>query len=283
MHKREDLPEDRHKDPGSSNGLASWQTVKWSGQAHASAVEIIAEEKALTLYVNEEEFATVLCSPLALEPLVYGFLASEGVIRTAGEVKQVRIDPGRGTAHISLHAPLSPDKRATSKRFVGSCCGKSREFYFQHDVRTAKTFTRQLNLSAAACYRLMEWLEANSSGFAMTGGLHNAGLCTVEKGLFVHSDIGRHNALDKVFGTCLMEQIPAGDKIIAFSGRLSSEVILKAAKIGVGAIISRSAPTDLALRLAKDLGMTAVGFARSGQMNAYTHGERIQADVESRE
>ena len=93
--------------------------------------------------------------------------------------------------------------------------------------------------------------------------------------IIARTDIGRHNALDKLFGYCLQHKVPLGDKIIAFSGRISSEVLLKASKIGVGILLSKSAPTDLALSLAEDLGITAVGFIRGNSLNVYTHPHRV--------
>ena len=95
----------------------------------------------------------------------------------------------------------------------------------------------------------------------------------------MRADIGRHNALDKLFGYALRRATARRrDKIIAFSGRLSSEVVLKAAKIGVGILLSKSAPTDLALKLADDLGITCAGFIRGHEMNVYTHGHRIAGE-----
>jgi len=88
-------------------------------------------------------------------------------------------------------------------------------------------------------------------------------------------DIGRHNALDKIYGYCLKNNISIGDKIIVFSGRISSEILLKVAKIGCEIILSKSAPTELALELAEQLGITTVGFIRNGSLNVYTHPERI--------
>ena len=88
------------------------------------------------------------------------------------------------------------------------------------------------------------------------------------------ADIGRHNALDKIYGHLLRQRISVRDKVLAFSGRVSSEVVLKAAKIGVGVLLSKSAPTDLALRLAHDLGITVVGFIRRDHLTVYTHPEQ---------
>lgn len=108
-----------------------------------------------------------------------------------------------------------------------------------------------------------------------TGGLHNA---AISDGLtfFVHrQDIGRHNALDKLYGFCIQRHITVRDKVLIFSGRISSEILIKAAKIGVGVILSKSAPTTLAVTLANDLNITAVGFIRNGGFNIYSHPERI--------
>jgi FdhD protein len=88
-------------------------------------------------------------------------------------------------------------------------------------------------------------------------------------------DIGRHNALDKIYGHCLKNDIPVDDKIIVFSGRISSEILLKVAKIGCEVILSKSAPTELALELAEQLGITTIGFIRNQALNVYTYPKRI--------
>jgi FdhD protein len=143
-------------------------------------------------------------------------------------------------------------------------------------MKTAKTVMTKSTVTPEQCHNLMKQLQESSSHFQLTGGVHNAGLCTSDGIVVSRTDIGRHNALDKLFGYCIMNRILLKDKIIVFSGRISSEVLLKAAKIGVGIILSKSAPTNLALDLAEDLGITAVGFIRGNGFNVYTHQERIQ-------
>nr|WP_239566134.1 formate dehydrogenase accessory sulfurtransferase FdhD [Paenibacillus sacheonensis] len=253
----------------------TWPIRKYTDGAASLREDDIASEYPLTVELDGEEFATIVCSPTDLTELAVGFLASEGVIREARDLKELRIDEERGYIYAELHRPQSTGKDDYAKRFIGSCCGKSRQFYFRSDARTARTSMSRMTVTPSQCMALMRLLQRSSGDFRLTGGVHNAALCTATELIAVRTDIGRHNALDKLFGFALGQRLAVTDKIIAFSGRLSSEVVLKAAKIGVGILLSKSAPTDLALKLADDLGITCVGFIRGHEMNVYTHGERI--------
>ncbi len=250
------------------------KTIKVVADEITYTEDIVATEYPLTFMLNGKEFATIVCTPQNIREMAIGFLASEGVIRFIDEIKSIHVDKTRGFAHIELHKSLHPNLDH-SKRFIGSCCGKSRQFYFKSDVQTAKTINHPLSLTTKQCLHLMKKLQTNSKHFQKTGGVHNAALCTVEELLEIRTDIGRHNALDKVYGYIIENKIPVQDKLIAFSGRISSEVLLKVSKMGIAIIISTSAPTNLALELADDLGITAIGFARNNKMNVYTHPERI--------
>ncbi|UVI30796.1 formate dehydrogenase accessory sulfurtransferase FdhD [Paenibacillus spongiae] len=265
----------------SLESTTNWRTWKIDGDAAAETDDDIAAEYPLTFQLDGEEFATIVCSPSALEEMAVGFLASEGVIRTIDDIASLRIDEDRGYIYAELRHKQSTAKTNVSKRFIGSCCGKSRQFYFMNDVQTARTSTSRIQVTAGEAIRLMRMLQQSSAEFQATGGLHNAAICTADSLLAVRADIGRHNALDKLLGYCLHNRVRTADLIIAFSGRLSSEVILKAAKIGVGMILSKSAPTDLALQLAHDLGITSAGFIRGEKMNVYTHPQRIMGSSAS--
>ncbi|UOE94912.1 formate dehydrogenase accessory sulfurtransferase FdhD [Alkalihalobacillus sp. LMS39] len=235
----------------------------------------IVTEYPLTIYLNKEEFATMVCTPTDLEEMVIGFLASEGVIRFTKEIVDLSIDASKGFAYVQLETDCAFDQLQYTKRFIGSCCGKSRQFYFHNDVKTAKTSLSTKTVSANQCIQLMKALQESSIVFKETGGVHNAALCTNEQVIVTRTDIGRHNALDKLYGYSLLHKISIRDKILAFSGRLSSEVLTKAAKIGVGIVLSKSAPTDLAIKLAEDLNITTVGFIRGESFNIYSHSSRI--------
>ncbi|OXS55264.1 formate dehydrogenase family accessory protein FdhD [Cohnella sp. CIP 111063] len=269
------------EEPVKANGQSSrspttaWTTIRLNAGRTVETEDEIAAEFPLTIRLDGEEFATLVCSPDDLADLVVGFLASEGVIRGIADIRSWSLDEDRGFAYVELVRPQSTAKDLHSKRIIGSCCGKSRQFYFQNDARTARTISGGTTIPAERCFELMRRLQLNSDSFRLTGGVHNAALFDEAGGMVARADIGRHNALDKLFGHCLRNRLSAQDRVLAFSGRLSSEVVLKAAKIGCPIVLSKSAPTDLALRLAEDLGLTCVGFIRSDSMNLYTHPARI--------
>ncbi|MBA4493798.1 formate dehydrogenase accessory sulfurtransferase FdhD [Paenactinomyces guangxiensis] len=255
---------------------ANRKILKYDGTSLNKQEDEIVSEYPLTIVVNGEEFATLVCTPTDLEDMAIGFLAAEGVLRLPDEIKSVTIDEKRGFAYVELKNQQPVGKEFYSKRFIGSCCGKSRQsFYFYNDVTTAKTVVSKTHISVEQCFHLMRLLQQSSSYFQATGGVHNAALCDKNSILISRTDIGRHNTLDKIYGHWMRNRIPLHDKLIVFSGRISSEVLLKTAKIGVGIILSKSAPTDLALKMADELGITVVGFIRGNTCNVYTHPERI--------
>lgn len=254
--------------------LKKAKVIKYSSETLDESNDDIAVEYPLTIRVGGEELLTMVCSPNELEELVVGILASEGVIRRIDEIDSLSIDYSKGFAYVDLVKKSILPTQLT-KRYIGSCCGKSRQLFLYNDVKTAKTIMTRTRITVQQCLFLMEEMQDCSSDFQLTGGLHNAALCTNEGIVIVRSDIGRHNALDKIYGYCLKNRIALKDKIIVFSGRISSEILLKVSKIGIGIILSKAAPTSLALELAEDLGITAVGFIRKDRLNVYTHPDRI--------
>ncbi len=239
--------------------------------------DFIVTEYPITIILNEQEFATLVCSPEHIEELIVGFLASEGIISRYEDIKELQVIETMGKAVVTTYQVNKLNEMFHSKRYVTSCCGKSRQsFYFYNDARTVKPIQKTgTRISIEDCFRLMEMMQTSSTIFQDTGGVHNAALCDSSGIIVGRTDIGRHNALDKIYGYCLKNAISLEDKVIVFSGRISSEVLLKVAKIKCGIVLSKSAPTELALRLAEELGITAVGFIRNQALNIYTHPERI--------
>jgi FdhD protein len=260
------------------NEEAVTRKIRRYENGHLQEIEdVVVTEAPVTILLGEEEFATLVCTPEHIEELVIGFLASEGVISAYADIQEILVNEREGFATVTLHRMNRLNKTFHSKRYITSCCGKSRQsFYFYNDARTVKTMAdKSVLLSADDCFRLMHDMQSSATLFQSTGGVHNASLCDKSGVVLSRMDIGRHNALDKIYGYCLKHDIRLDDKVMVFSGRISSEVLLKVAKIGCQIVLSKSAPTELALQMADELGITTVGFIRKNSFNVYTHHERI--------
>jgi FdhD protein len=136
----------------------------------------------------------------------------------------------------------------------------------------------RVEISNLEVLALVNEFQHRSLIYRATGGVHSAALCDTRNIIVFSEDIGRHNAVDKIFGQCILDDIATDDHIIITSGRVSSEILLKVAKRNIPLIVSQSAPTNLGVKLADDLGVTLVGFVRGKRMNVYTHAWRIATD-----
>jgi len=235
----------------------------------------VVREVPLTIHYNGEEIATLLCSPSQTEELVYGFLLNEGFIRVPADVYKIRHDPADHLVWVE-GKPCILQKELMSKRFVSACCGKSRaSFCFANDVLMVKPLTSTLQISLQEAYGYIKYLQSNSTLFDSTGGVHSGGVGDQGKVLMTSYDIGRHNVFDKLSGNAFNTGLNLENHVIFFSGRVSSEILLKVAKMKVPILIARGAPTDMALSQAVALNITVIGFAREQSLNIYTYPERI--------
>lgn len=244
----------------------------------------VVTEYPLTIMLNGEEFVTLVCSPDHVEDLAVGFLASEGMLSGFSSLTDISYDDRTGHVYAEADPVDEWLKERGSKRYFTSCCGKSRQgFVFYNDARTAKRISSQtVKLTYGDCIRMMSEMQQASRLFRETGGVHNAALFERDGTLLLSRlDIGRHNALDKIYGYILRNELSMDGKVLAFSGRVSSEVLLKAAKMGCEVLLSKSAATDLAIGLAEELGITVVGFIRGGSLNVYAHPDRVQPETDN--
>jgi len=260
------------------NSTVKKRTVlKFKNGEMESVEDKIVTEFPVTVKINEEEFVTMVCSPQYIEDMVIGYLASEGVIRAYTDIKNIWVQEKEGYVHVTIDKLNPYFQNLQNKRYITSCCGASRQgFVFINDALTAKKMNDiSVELSIKDCFQLMNKLQQSAATFQETGGVHNAAICDKNGFMLSRMDIGRHNALDKLYGYCLKHHISIRDKVVVFSGRISSEILLKVAKIGCEVVLSKSAPTELALNLAEELGITTVGFIRNDSLNIYTCPERI--------
>ncbi|MDW7674596.1 MAG: formate dehydrogenase accessory sulfurtransferase FdhD [Bacillota bacterium] len=235
--------------------------------------DYLALESPLTIYFNEKEIVTLLCTPSHLEELAVGFLAAEGLISTKDDIVDMLLDEDKGA--IWIEGNLQPLAEKTFlKRYITTGCGKGTTFYNVLDAQIP-TVESDFAVSTRSLLTMMQELQHKSELFQETGGVHGNALCNAKEMIMFRDDIGRHNATDKILGRCFLDNVSLSDKMLLTSGRISSEILIKIAKMGIPIIISRSAPTALAVKLAEKLGVTIVGFARANRCNVYTFSERI--------
>ncbi|HEY40273.1 MAG TPA: formate dehydrogenase accessory sulfurtransferase FdhD [Dehalococcoidia bacterium] len=239
--------------------------------------DTIVREFPLTIILNDQELVTMLCSPASQKELAVGFLYSEGLIETREEIKNVTLHEGTGVIRVETEGGDELDRETLFNRLITSGCGRGASFYSATDI-TGKKVESLLQVSVSEILALMRDFQHKSETFRATGGVHSAALCDTSKILVFNEDIGRHNALDKVFGECLLKGIPTDDCLVITSGRISSEILLKVARRNIPILISKSAPTNLGVKMANELGVTLVGFVRGKRANVYTNTWRITRD-----
>lgn len=254
----------------------SWiPVIRISKGEREEAPDQVVKEYCLTIYLNDTELVTLLCTPQKLEYLAVGFLVSEGLLEKASDLTSLHLNRERGIIYAKSENVSSLASTFFEKRTITSGCGKGTIFYNVIDTLKAQRIESSARISSEQVLHLMKELQKRAELFQLTGGVHSCALASPQALEIVTEDVGRHNAIDKIFGECLMKEISLSDKIILSSGRISSEIVLKVAKRGVPFIISRAAPTTLAIQLAEELGITLIGFARGSRMNIYAHGERV--------
>lgn len=237
----------------------------------------VVREAPLTVYLNGREFVTLLCTPEAMDMLAVGFLRSEGLIRDFSDVTSLRIDEEQGFVFVETQAGRLVEE-LYGKRTITTGCGKGTVFFSVLDALKSEPVTSGVTITVSQIHRLMRDLQERAVLFQLTGGIHSAALCSPEGVVYFCEDIGRHNAVDKILGLCLRDGVAISDKILATSGRISSEILVKAAKLGLSVLVSRAAPTTLSIDLAERIGITLVGFVRGQRLNIYSHARRVVLD-----
>lgn len=235
----------------------------------------IVREFPLTISLNNQELVTLLCSPSHLKYLAIGYLFSEGLLKDKDEIRTVVVDEQRGIAWVKTKEGKQVDTELLSKRFITSGCGKGAFLYRAGDLQTETSVESNVSVSPDEIFELVDMFQHQSEVYRATHGVHSAALCDNKDIIIFRDDVGRHNAIDKVFGECLLNDIPTQDRMMIISGRVSSEMLLKVAKRGVPVLVSVSVPTNLGVRLANELGVTLVGSVRRKRMNVYSGGWRI--------
>ena len=239
------------------------------------AEDLLVIEELLTINFNNNEIATLVCSPEAFKELGVGYLISEGLLHSISDIKELSCDEETGLLRESSTFPVNCGEMKTS-RHINTCNGKGKAGLPASGAIDPVPFSQTSKpINVAELLYLISLLEEKAVTFRRTGGVHSAALADANGFLARYEDIGRHNAVDKALGFACLNKIDPEGKILVLSGRIAAEIILKAARSRIPMVLSRSAPTYLAVELAEKLGITVVGFAREDQLNVYSGMERV--------
>jgi len=257
--------------------IKRFPVLRVTEKSRSEQEDIVVVESPLTIILNNQELVTLLCSPTKLDYLAIGFLASEGLIKNKDEIKKILVDEKRSVVRVETKEAIDLADEPLFKRLITSGCGQGASFHRLVDARDQAKVESPITIAPHVILTLVNEFQHRSQVYRATGGVHSAALCDTKDILAFSEDIGRHNAIDKIFGECILKDIPTENHLIITSGRISSEILLKAAKRGIPVLISISAPTSIGIRLADKLGMTLIGFVRAKRMNVYTGRQRIVA------
>jgi len=259
------------------NEIERFPIMRLTKEGRSSIEEEVVREFPVTIILNGQELVTLLCSPKDLRYLAVGFLCSEGLLKSKDEIKKIAVDDQRGVVRLETVEDKGLAQDVLFKRLITSGCGRGASFYSAADA-TSQKVESQIKISVDEVFTLVNEFQHGSKVYLATHGVHSAALCDRKSILVFNEDIGRHNAIDKIFGKCLLEDIPTDDRVIITSGRISSEILHKVAKRSIPIIISIAVPTNQGIRIADNLGITLIGSVRGKRMNVYTNDWRIMHD-----
>ncbi|MBU8826420.1 formate dehydrogenase accessory sulfurtransferase FdhD [Mycolicibacterium goodii] len=268
-----------------------YRVVRLAESGATERPDTLAAEEPLEIRVAGRPLTVTMRTPGNDFDLARGFLVSEGVVARAGDIVAIRYCAGATRDGSNTYNVLdvlladgvtTPDPSLERNFYTTSSCGVCGKASLEA-VRTVSSFTvgdDPVRLSAATIVTMPDTLRAAQRVFDRTGGLHAAALFDVEGELLcVREDVGRHNAVDKVIGWALdSDRLPLRGAVLMVSGRASFELVQKAVMAGIPALAAVSAPSSLAVDLAREMGLTLVGFLRGETMNIYSGAERISDD-----
>jgi FdhD protein len=243
-----------------------YEFKKWE---HFDAETIV--EAPVSLTVNGEVWLSFMCTPVDLEALAVGFLYNEGIIEAMDEVEDVRICEHGDNVDVWLNRSV---EQPTSWRRTSGCTGgvTAVDALAKPNVSFAED---RLEVRPEAVGKLVGMLFESQSLYRETGGVHTSALSDGEKIILSAEDIGRHNTLDKIAGLCVMKNIFPEKRILITTGRISSEMLQKAARMRAPILISRTSPSSLSIQMAERYGITLIGYARKHRFNVYSNTQRV--------
>ncbi|MEM3696878.1 MAG: formate dehydrogenase accessory sulfurtransferase FdhD [Candidatus Bathyarchaeia archaeon] len=235
----------------------------------------MAEEKPLHIFLNKTHYATILCSPSNLKELAIGHLLSEGILKSIEEIEEVNLK--NENCHVKIKSHINVEKRLKLSmhfsRIITSACGTSFAYPFSGKIPKINS---NLKVKAETILNSVKNLNFIAETFRKTGGVHAAAIYKNNGEIVAFAeDVGRHNAVDKVIGMAALNKTDFSLCFLALSGRLTGDMVLKAARVGLPIVASLAAALDSGIAIAKDVGLTLIGFVRGNRINIYSFSERV--------
>ncbi|MBY6095854.1 formate dehydrogenase accessory sulfurtransferase FdhD [Priestia flexa] len=237
----------------------------------------IACERPLTLYLNWQPIVTLMTLGARPEALALGYLKNQGFISDIERVESVIVDWEVNSAAVITKEDVSHVEKKLEEKTVTSGCGQGTVFgSFTAGIDDIRLPTPSLTQSGI--YALLKNLSQYNDTYKNAGAVHGCGICEGDRILSFVEDVGRHNAVDTLAGEMWLEGIDGGDKIFYTTGRLTSEMVIKVAKMGIPVLLSRSGVTEMGLSLATQLGITMIARAKGRHFLVYHGAETIEFD-----
>lgn len=245
--------------------------LRIEGDQKTSITDWVAREIDLTIFVNQQWIATLPCSPGNLKYLGVGFLITTGILRMKEDLISVKIQ--NESIFIDVKNPSLP-----VNELIGSLKRRiNMHQQFQSGNRSISVLDKQCKIPASTIFSLVSAMQEMAVFFQQSGGVHSCALTDTNGSILLFcEDISRYNTIDRIFGEAFFKKMNTDDKIILTSCRITSGIIGKVLTGNIPIIISRSAPTDCAIKLAHQKGITLIGFVRGTRMNIYTHPFRVE-------
>ena len=264
-------------DANELGGYTCFDVIKIKGGTREEIQQSVATEVPCTIVINGSEAVTTMCTPTFLKEFAVGYLYTSGMIKSASEVTEFYCDSKRWQLDVKTENEI--DMKLLGKRIYTSGCGKG--VLYSNVIALASRHPLQSDFSINGEYvtRCVKWLFQCSSLYKETHGVHTAAIgVNAEMPELYIDDIGRHNAVDKVIGHSLLQDIDFSSSLLLCTGRISSEILHKLKRCGIPIVLSRGAPTHQTVMMAREMGVTVIGFARGNSLIIYSHGERIRVD-----
>jgi FdhD protein len=247
--------------------------VRFQGSTPVAVCEAVIGEIRFSVFVDGKELVSFMCSPWMLRELVVGFLSIEGFIERVDDIEMLRVCPEDRLADVRLRGgPITVPER---KILTSGCSGGTSFGQYLDDIERFRLADGP-SMDPADVYGAMRLLYERSALYHQARGVHTSVLTMRSGAIVVAEDIGRHNTLDKIQGHCMLNGVTTSGGMLVSSGRISSEMLLKSAIMGVPIVGSRTSPTELAVRLAERLNITVIGYIRPAAMNVYTYPWRLR-------